>query len=98
MAFDLVSANILSIKTNEEEDSETGILYLGDSENDNPAFNKASVSIGIISDKRLAPKLDCQYFTEFNRLPHFLEHLVKNEFIFSVSTNKLDSSVTLIIF
>jgi len=51
----LVSANILSIKTNEEEDSGTGILYLGDAENDNLAFNKALVSVRIISDKRLAP-------------------------------------------
>jgi hypothetical protein len=28
------------------------IIYLGDSENDNPAFRKADISIGIKSDER----------------------------------------------
>ena len=35
------------------------IIYLGDSENDNPACVKADVSIGIWSDDRLSPKLLC---------------------------------------
>jgi phosphoserine phosphatase len=30
-------------------------MYLGDSENDNPAFRKADVSIGVRSDERLNP-------------------------------------------
>lgn len=83
MAFDLVADDILNIKTSEEGRKGEEILYLGDSENDNPAFRKASISIGIISDKRLTPKLDCQYLLEFKNLLTFLEHLVKNEFIFS---------------
>jgi HAD superfamily hydrolase (TIGR01484 family) len=83
MALDLISANILNINSNGEGRRRKGILYLGDSENDNAAFRKASVSVGIISDKRLTPKLDCQYLIEFKSLPTFLEHLVKNEFIFS---------------
>lgn len=80
MAFDLIADNILNIKNSEVDE---GILYLGDSENDNPAFRKASVSAGIISDKRLAPKLDCQYLIAFHNLPNFLERLVRAEFIFS---------------
>ncbi len=48
-----------------------------------PAFRKASVSIGVISDKRLIPKLDRQYLIEFNNLSNFLERLEKDEFIFS---------------
>lgn len=59
------------------------ILYLGDSENDNPAFRKADVSIGIKSDERLNPKLDCQYLINFDQLPKFLKNLVKNDFNFS---------------
>ena len=59
------------------------ILYLGDSENDNPAFRKADVSIGIKSDERLNPKLDCQYLIYFKQLPRFLENLLKNDFNFS---------------
>jgi phosphoserine phosphatase len=37
------------------------VMYLGDSENDNPAFRKADTSIGIRSDPKLNPKLDCDY-------------------------------------
>lgn len=59
------------------------ILYLGDSENDNPAFRKADVSIGVKSDERLNPKLDCQYSIRFNQLPKFLINLLKNDFNFS---------------
>jgi hydroxymethylpyrimidine pyrophosphatase-like HAD family hydrolase len=59
------------------------IMYLGDSENDNPAFRKADVSIGVKSDERLNPKLDCQYLIDFNRLPKFLMNLLKNDFDFS---------------
>ena len=67
MAFDRAD-DILDIKTSGENGNGEGILYLGDSENDNSAFSKASESIGIISDKRLAPKLDCQYLIEFKNL------------------------------
>jgi type IV secretory pathway VirB6-like protein len=58
------------------------ILYLGDSENDNPAFKRADISIGVSSDKRLNPKLTCQYFVEFNQLSIFLKLLQDNDFIF----------------
>ena len=58
-------------------------LYLGDSENDNPAFRKAGISIGIRSDTRVNPKLDCSYFLDYERLSHFLMKLRKNDFIFS---------------
>ncbi len=79
MAFDLITTRIL----NHKHDEEISVLYLGDSENDNLAFRKASISVGIISDKRLSPNLDCQYLIEFERLPSFLKHLAKNKFIFS---------------
>jgi HAD superfamily hydrolase (TIGR01484 family) len=84
MAFDIVTAKIFN--TNNHGQMGRGrkdILYLGDSENDNPAFRKASISIGIISDKRLSPNLDCQYLIEFKHLPGFLKHLAENRFIFS---------------
>ena len=83
-AFDLIANNILNFKNNNEEiGRQRGILYLGDSENDNPAFRKASISVGIISDKRLNPKLDCQYMIEFNDLFIFLKNLLKAKFVFS---------------
>lgn len=83
MAFDLVKHDIINIDTIEEGAKVEGILYLGDSENDNSAFSKASVSVGVTSDKRLTPKLDCQYLIEFNNLYDFLKNLVKSKFMFS---------------
>ena len=59
------------------------VLYLGDSENDNPAFRKSDISIGIRSDARLNPILDCKYMLDFNQLPSFLRGLMNNDFIFS---------------
>jgi hydroxymethylpyrimidine pyrophosphatase-like HAD family hydrolase len=61
----------------------TNVIYLGDSENDNPAFRKSDISIGISSDKRLEPKLDCKYMLDFNQLSTFLICLMENKFIFS---------------
>jgi HAD superfamily hydrolase (TIGR01484 family) len=59
------------------------ILYLGDSENDNPAFAKADVSIGVQSDRRLHPSLNCRYTVDFDRLPVFLRRLSYDKFEFS---------------
>ena len=81
MAFDLIATSIL----NPEDNGEMSILYLGDSENDNLAFKRASISIGITSDKRLTPKLDCKYLIDFKQLPDFFKHLEENKYIFSES-------------
>jgi hypothetical protein len=59
------------------------VLYLGDSENDNPAFRRSDISIGISSDKRLNPELACQYNMEFKHLSIFLNRLLENSLIFS---------------
>jgi hydroxymethylpyrimidine pyrophosphatase-like HAD family hydrolase len=58
------------------------VLYLGDSENDNPAFRKAGVSIGVHSDSRINPKLECQHTINFNRLAKFLQKLKDNNLRF----------------
>jgi hypothetical protein len=57
MAFDLVADDILNIKSSGEKGNGDGTLYLGDSENDNPAFSKASVSIGITQTTDLLQSL-----------------------------------------
>jgi hydroxymethylpyrimidine pyrophosphatase-like HAD family hydrolase len=61
----------------------TNIMYLGDSENDNPAFRKSDISIGIRSDERLNPNLDCKYMLDFYQLPSFLQGLIDNGLVFS---------------
>jgi HAD superfamily hydrolase (TIGR01484 family) len=61
----------------------TNVIYFGDSENDNPAFRKSEISVGIRSDTRLNPVLDCKYMLDFKQLPIFLRSLMDNNFIFS---------------
>src|SRR5919108_423960 len=77
IAFD----NILSHL--EERVGGVNIMYLGDSENDNPAFRKSDISIGIRSDIRLNPILDCKYMLNFSQLPLFLVGLMGHDFVFS---------------
>jgi HAD superfamily hydrolase (TIGR01484 family) len=72
-------------KLSEMSNISGNIIYLGDSENDNPAFRKTDYSIGVISDNRLNPKLDCTYSIEFKNLAAFLKRLVDNGFDFSES-------------
>ena len=76
IAFD----NVLS-QLEEMEERGGNVMYLGDSENDNPAFRKSEISIGIHSDTRLNPMLDCKYMINFNRLPLFLSGLIDNDCI-----------------
>ena len=54
MAYDSI-ANMPQF-TNDDK-----VLYLGDSENDNPAFKKADTSIGIRSDDRIKTALECKH-------------------------------------
>jgi hypothetical protein len=65
------------------------VLYLGDSENDNPAFRRSDISIGVSSDKRLNPKLVSKYNIEFKDLSIFLNRLLENNLIFSESLLKI---------
>ena len=78
MAFDTIIAELAYASANGK-----GTLYLGDSENDNPAFRKAGVSLGIRSDARVNPKLDCSYFLNYGQLSSFLKKLRNNDYLFS---------------
>jgi HAD superfamily hydrolase (TIGR01484 family) len=77
LAFDSVLSQLKSEKRG------ANVMYLGDSENDNPAFRKSDISIGIRSDARLNPMLDCKYMLDLSQLPLFLRGLMNNDFIFS---------------
>lgn len=78
MAFDTVISELGYPSINSED-----TMYLGDSENDNPAFRKAGISIGIRSDPRLNPKLACSYLLDYEQLSSFLTKLRKNDYFFS---------------
>jgi HAD superfamily hydrolase (TIGR01484 family) len=77
LAFDSILSHLKGM------DGGANIMYLGDSENDNPAFRRSDISIGIHSDTRLNPILDCKYMLEFNQLPIFLKGLIDNNLMFS---------------
>jgi len=77
-AFDIVVSELAHVGV-----ESSGVLYLGDSENDNPAFRKAGISIGIHSDSRLTPKLDSSYFLSYGDLYSFLMKLTENDYLFT---------------
>ena len=79
MAFDNIASEISYVKGKGHKIT----MYLGDSENDNPAFKKSDVSIGVLSDDRLNPKLDCDYTVSFDNLSIFLKKLLDNDLVFS---------------
>jgi trehalose-6-phosphatase len=60
-----------------------GVLYLGDSETDNPAFKASSIGIGVIHDETPLETLNCDYLLEFEDVPDFLNALLANNLLFS---------------
>ena len=57
------------------------VIYLGDSEADNPAFQVADISIGI-KHRRTVPELLSKYVLEFFELDGFLSNLIDADFEF----------------
>ncbi len=84
IAFDTVISELVDASVDVK-----GTLYLGDSENDNPAFIKAGISIGIRSHARINPKLDCSYFLDYEQLPSFLVKLRNNDYMFNDDDDEL---------
>jgi trehalose-phosphatase len=60
-----------------------GVLYLGDSKIDNPAFRASSVSLGVMHDESPLGALDCDYLVKFQSVPDFLHALVVNDLLFT---------------
>ena len=57
-----------------------GILYMGDSKADNPAFKAADISIGVVHNET-PPNLECQYLLDFKDMAIFLNGLIDNKLI-----------------
>jgi HAD superfamily hydrolase (TIGR01484 family) len=57
------------------------VMYLGDSEADNPAFQIADVSVGI-KHRQVMPQLLCKYRLEFFDLDRFLSAMIDADFDF----------------
>lgn len=60
-----------------------GVLYLGDSKTDNPAFRASDISLGVIHDESPLRTLDCDYLVRFESVPDFLHALVLNDLKFT---------------
>jgi trehalose-phosphatase len=69
-------------KTLDELGVKKGVLYMGDSEMDNSAFNVSSLSLGVVHDETPLDALDCDYFVKFENVTHFLRALIKNDLQF----------------
>lgn len=59
-----------------------GILYMGDSAFDNPAFDLADLAIGVMHAETPAC-LACNYFVKFEDVADFLNALWENDFFFN---------------
>jgi HAD superfamily hydrolase (TIGR01484 family) len=57
------------------------VVYLGDSEVDDPAFQLAEISVGV-KHRRVMPKLQCKYRIEFFEMENFLSRLLDSDFDF----------------
>ena len=79
IAFDYVSSKLSTIQGKDKLPQK--IMYLGDLDNDNPAFEKADFPIGIKSDDTLNPNLSCTKIVEFHELTKFLGKLMDNDFV-----------------
>jgi trehalose-phosphatase len=60
-----------------------GVLYLGDSKTDNPAFRASNISLGVIHDESPIWALDCDYLVRFESVPDFLHALAINDLKFT---------------
>jgi HAD superfamily hydrolase (TIGR01484 family) len=61
----------------------TGVMYLGDSEIDNPAFLVSDVSLGVIHDETPLTSLVSDYLVKFEEVANFLGAFLENHFLFS---------------
>jgi trehalose-phosphatase len=60
-----------------------GVVYLGDSIVDNPAFKIADIGIGVYhKEKELVNKLECNCLINYEEVAKFLQHLLKENLVF----------------
>jgi HAD superfamily hydrolase (TIGR01484 family) len=62
-----------------------GIMYLGDSTVDNPAFEEADIAVGVLHEET-PNDLVCDYFVKFEDVTAFLRGLLKDNFRLSLSS------------
>lgn len=58
-----------------------GVMYMGDSKTDNPAFEVADISIGVLH-RESTERLKCDYYVKFGDVSRLLERLMKDNMVF----------------
>ncbi len=58
------------------------VLYMGDSEADNPAFERSNVSVGVIHGETFLRRLTCDFYVKFENVSVFLRYLLENNLVF----------------
>jgi hydroxymethylpyrimidine pyrophosphatase-like HAD family hydrolase len=86
MAYDGI-AKMLQLTTDDN------VLYLSDSENDNPVFKNADISIGVRYDNRIKTALECKHYIEYENLALFLKRLTNNNFDFNEDLLNFDNEL-----
>lgn len=80
-----VNKGIALAKVKEELQAVGPVMYMGDSETDNPAFVLADVSIGVLHKESTPSKLKCSYFVRFEDMRRFLKELLDSGLSFDPS-------------
>lgn len=60
---------------------QSGLMYLGDSKVDNPAFQVADIGIGVLHEESAAD-LECDYYVRFEDVGSLLRRLMENNLVF----------------
>ncbi|MDP2918766.1 MAG: HAD hydrolase family protein [Dehalococcoidia bacterium] len=58
-----------------------GLMYLGDSKVDNPAFRAADISIGVLHEESVM-ELECDYYIKFVDVEQFFRRFLENDMVF----------------
>ena len=69
------------------------VLYMGDSEADNPAFERSTTSIGVIHEETSSKRLTCDFYVKFENVSVFLRHLLENNLVFEPNFPMIEINV-----
>jgi HAD superfamily hydrolase (TIGR01484 family) len=76
----------------EELKLKTGVMYLGDSEMDNPAFEISDISLAVIQDETPLKSLTSDYFVRFEEVANFLNALLENRLLFNSTYSMIETN------
>lgn len=69
------------------------VLYMGDSEADNPAFERSDISIGVIHEGTSLRRLACDFCVKFENVSVFLRSLLENNLVFEPNFPMIEINV-----